>query len=413
MLLPRALRTLHDFADRPALFLSDRVLRFVDLADALATLPRATAPVLAHGTPLDLVLATLRAWRDGQPLLPLESPSAASDLDLSPAATSGTAHLKLTPGNDGQPRLIRFSAAQLAADADRLVAAMDLRPEIPQLAVVSLTHSYGFSSLVLPLLLHGIPLQTVDVPFPAVVAAAAKNHDRLVVPAVPSMWRAWQRSGILARLPIHLAISAGAPLALELETAIFESHALKLHNFYGASECGGISFDDSPEPRTDPGDLGSPLLGVEVALDPDQRFLIASSSVALGYHPSRPDEILGEGRFLTPDHGRLVAGRLHLDACGSDHINIAGRKLGPGRVEAAILATGLVTRARVFGLPSADPERVDEIAALVPPGTDLPALRTALAARLERWETPRHWRLEAEEAPYHLPRRDLRQRFRR
>jgi long-chain acyl-CoA synthetase len=35
---------------------------------------------------------------------------------------------------------------------------MGLRPDWPNLGVISLAYSYGFSNLVLPLLLHGIPL---------------------------------------------------------------------------------------------------------------------------------------------------------------------------------------------------------------------------------------------------------------
>ena len=408
MLLPRWHRTLTDFHDAPAIFHGETVLTFGALAERLAALPPATAPVLAAGSALEIVLATLRGWRDGQPVVPVErADGAMPGLDEIPESI---AHIKLTPGNDGRPRGVWFTAAQLAADADRLVAAMDLRRDTPNLATVSLTHSYGYSSIILPLLLHGIPLQTVEVPFPAVVAAAWKNHARVVLPAVPSMWRAWHRSGILEKAPIALALSAGAPLALELEHAVWESHGLKLHNFYGASECGGISFDADELPRSEASDLGSPLPGVEVEVTGEGRFLIHSDAVAECYDTHRSGEVLGNGRFLTPDHGHLADGRLILDARGGEHINVAGRKLGPGRIETALKATGLITTVRVFGLPSSDPERVEEVAALVPPGTDTAALRRAVSEKIAGWEVPRHWFTSDQPDDFSLKRSDLRKR---
>jgi acyl-coenzyme A synthetase/AMP-(fatty) acid ligase len=409
MLRHRWHETLQRCADRPAIFQGDAVLRFTDLADSLARLPPATSPVLACGKPLDIVLATLRGWRDDRPVLPVERPDAdIPDLDGLPPEV---AHLKLTPGNDGRPRAVLFTAAQIAADADRLVAAMGLDDAVPNLATLSLAHSYGYSSIILPLLLHGIPIRTVEVPFPAVVSAAWQRHDAVVVPAVPSMWKAWLRSGILAGAPIRLAVSAGAPLPLELETAAWDAHRLKLHNFYGTTECGGISWDPSGTPRHDPGDLGEPLPGVEVSIGPGERLRVRSSSVALGYGSRRSEGRFADGAFLTPDVGRLENGRILLESSAGGHINVAGRKIGPARVENLLLATGLVAKVRVFGVPSHDPERVDEVAALVPPGTDLAALRSAVAERLAGWETPRQWFTDA--AAWELSRTELRKRFSR
>lgn len=384
-------------------------MTFSDLARALDHLPAATGPVPACGTALEIALATLRGWRDGQPVLPLERPDAEIP-DLA-GIPDEIAHLKLTPGNDGRPRTVRFTAEQIAADADRLVGAMGLSPDTPNLATLSLAHSYGYSSIILPLLLHGVPVRAVEVPFPAVVAAAWSHHEAVVVPAVPSMWRAWLRSGILADAPIRLAVSAGAPLPLELERRAWDDHGLKLHNFYGATECGGISWDPGDTPRDDPQDLGEPLPGVEVEVAPSGRLLVRSSSVALGYDSSRSDERLGGGEFLTADVGRRIGGRVRLDSSAGGHINVAGRKIGPARVEAVLTATGLVRDARVFGIPSHDPERVDEVAALVPPGTDLAALRAAAAAKLAGWETPRHWFTDP--TAWQLSRTELRTRFTR
>ena len=122
--------------------------------------------------------------------------------------------------------------------------------------------------------LHGVPVHLVPVPFPRVVEEVFQQHQAMVVPAVPSMWRAWHRSGILKNAPIRLALSAGAPLALALEHEVFADAGLKIHNFYGASECGGIAYDATETPRESAGMLGTPLPGVRVDIGDDGRLSV-------------------------------------------------------------------------------------------------------------------------------------------
>jgi acyl-coenzyme A synthetase/AMP-(fatty) acid ligase len=406
MLFPRWQETLSRFRHAPALFEGGRSLSFGALAERLAARPAAEATLIARGSVAEIAVTVLQGWRDDRPVLPLEAGAAIPELPA--RLPAGTVHLKLTPGIEGRPRAVFFTAGQIAADADRIVAAMDLRPGIPNLAAISVTHSYGFSSILLPMLLHGVPVHAVEVPFPKVMADALDAHDAVVLPAVPSMWRAWHRAGFLRREKIALAVSAGAPLSLELELAVFESRGIKLHNFYGASECGGISFDASARPRTLANDLGTPLDGVAVTLDGAGRFQIASNSVALGYEAAREGEFLGGGRFLTPDHGRIDGGRLLLESSGAESINVAGRKIGPAKIEAALMATGLLEKARVFGVPSQDPERVEEIAALVSlKSAMLDELRQAASRVLAGWEMPRHWITGADESTWSLSRAEL------
>jgi long-chain acyl-CoA synthetase len=409
MLFSRWQETCAHFRDRVALIEGGQPWRFADLAAGLAERPDAKEPVIARGSVIEIVVSVLQGWRDGQPVLPLEKGATLPDLPAS--FPEGTAHLKLTPGIEGKPRAVFFSAEQIAADADRLVAAMGLRHEVPNLAAVSVTHSYGFSSIVLPLLLHGVPVLAVEVPFPKVMADAMTEHDGVVLPGVPSMWKAWHRSGILRDAKIALAVSAGAPLSLELERAVFADCGLKLHNFYGASECGGISYDASETPRESAADLGTPLPGVSVRVCESGRFLVKSSSVALGYETTRDGEVLREGRFLTQDLGRIENGRLILENSGAESINVAGRKIGPAKIEAAIAASGLVERVRVFGVPSHDPERVEEITAMVQlkSGT-LEQLRHRMTESLAGWEMPRHWETAADESLWTISRADLKRR---
>lgn len=397
MLYPRWLETSHRFASRIALTdgATGMAMTFGELADLAAAAPSGTGPVIARSGSVEFFVAILRAWRDGQAVIPVERDAPEPRLHSDPPP--GTRLVKHTPGAAGIPRGIFFDAARIAADADRIVHGMGLVPARPNLAAISLSHSYGFSNVVLPLLLHGIPAHLLPAPFPRALAEAFRSHASLAVPAVPSMWRAWHRAGVLKHSPVTLAISAGAPLSLELEHEVFHGSGLKLHNFYGASECGAISFDATETPREHADDAGTPLPGVIVSVSSDRRLLVESDAVASGYDETRDHDPLEHGRYLTHDLGRIDdRGRIRLEGTTGGAINVAGRKVSPAKVEAALVATGLVKRARVFGVPSQDPERVEEIAALLEPeaGTTLDAVKARALGGLSGWELPRHWHVE-------------------
>ncbi len=396
MLYPRWLETSKRFAKQPALFdgATGEVWSFADLASRVAATPRAEGPVVARSGSTEFFVNILRAWRDGQAVITVEKDASEPLLHSTPP--KGTLLVKHTPGAAGIPRGIFFDGPRIAADADRIVTAMGLTPERPNLGVISLSHSYGFSNVVLPLLLHGVPIHLLPVPFPRAMVEAFQQHESLALPAVPSMWRAWHRAGILKDAPIHLALSAGAPLALELEHAVFEQTGLKIRNFYGASECGGISYDASEVPRDSTDDAGLPLSGVEITTSTDGRLRVTSDSVALGYDERRSHDPADDGSYLTHDLGHLDArGHVRLLGTIGGAINVAGRKISPAKVEAALMATGLLEKASVKGVPSHDPERVQEISASVrlSANATLDDLKLAATAHLANWELPRHWEI--------------------
>jgi len=413
MLYPLWLETSRRSPDRTAVFdgATQARVTFRDLTEGLALRPKASSPITARGGSLSFFLDVLQAWRDGVPVVPLErdAPEPSLPVDI----PANTALIKFSPGAVGIPRAVFFSAEALVADAARLVGAMDLQTSSTNVAAISLAHSYGFSNVVLPLLLHGVPVHALPVPFPHILEEACSTHDSVIVPAVPSMWRAWHRAGVLVGMRIANAISAGAPLALDLEQGVFSSAGLKIHNFYGASECGGISLDTRDIPRTDARDVGTPLPGVTVSLHESGRLLVRSDAAAIAYDHYREGDILGGGTYLTRDLGFLENNRVHITGHVGGSINVAGRKISPWRVEQALLATGLASRVRVFGTPSHDPERVEEIAGIVElaPGATLIDLKQAALAQLAGWELPRHWRIQPHPSFWSLDLPTLRNEF--
>jgi long-chain acyl-CoA synthetase len=365
---------------------------FNALVDSLHALPTTEGPVLASGNGVAFVLETLRAWRDARPFVPLES--APPDRDPFDEFPEGTAHVKLTSGSTGTPRMILFSEEQLAADADSIVATMGLHEGAPNIAVLSMAHSYGFSNLVLPLLLHGIPLVLAGDALPGSVARALDQFHGTepFLPAVPAMWRSWLASGILDRR-IMTAISAGAPLTADLENQVFERAGIKIHNFYGSTECGGIAYDRSSLPRIDDTRVGTPMENVLASLSDDGCLVVRGPAVGRTYWPES-DDSLGDGTFVTRDLAGLDrnTGDILLLGRADDLINVAGRKTSPAEIEAELQRSPEVAACVIFGVPSGDAERVDEIVAVVnAPDSALPILKSTLAAALPAWQQPRHW----------------------
>jgi long-chain acyl-CoA synthetase len=368
------------------------------------------AIVYPQGHSADFILTLLRAWRCQAVSCPLE---AHQQPLLLPPPPSPCCHLKSTSATTGVARAVAFTGEQLAADAANIVASMGLRPDWPNLGVISLAHSYGFSNLVLPLLLHGIPLILTPSPLPESVRRAIRAHPDLTLPGVPALWRAWHEAGVL-RPTVRLAISAGAPLPLELEQAVFNTCGVKIHNFYGSSECGGIAYDPTPVPRTDPACAGRPLHGVKVSLSQTGAMRVRGPAVGETYWPL-PSETLARGRFQTGDLAEINDGLVYLRGRVGDLINIAGRKVSPTTIEDALRQHPAVAECLVFGVPAADAHRTDHIVACVALKTHSSpeALKRFLLHRLPAWQLPREWWFRALEvnARGKLSRADWRNRF--
>lgn len=354
--------------------------------------------VCPRGNGPEFVLAVLQAWRWRRVVCPLEPEQAVpaaiaamSDTDLA-KRLAGVAHLKLTSATTGASKLIAFAAGPLAADADNIVPTMGLRPDWPNVGAISLAHSYGFSNLVLPLLLHGVPLLLTGSGLPEAVRSAGSAAPALTLPGVPALWRAWHDADAIPP-QVRLAISAGAPLPVALERQIFAARGLKVHNFYGSSECGGIAYDRSNQPRSADGCVGSALDNVDLRVGDGGCLEVRGANVADGYWPE-PDGSLGGGVFRTADLAEICDGLVYLRGRAADLINVAGRKVSPETIERVLLEHPSVRDCMVISLPASEHGRGEEIVAVVAARGALaePELRVFAAARLPAWQVPRQWR---------------------
>jgi acyl-coenzyme A synthetase/AMP-(fatty) acid ligase len=350
---------------------------------------RAEGPVVhASGGGGDFIFDVLCAWREGRLLCPLDHGQAAPALATLPR---GCVHLKTSSGSAGTPQLIAFTAAQLQADAKNIVATMGLRAEWPNLGAISLAHSYGFSNLVLPLLLHGIPLVLAPSRLPEVVRQGCARFTSLTLPGVPALWRVWHEGGGITGA-IKLAISAGAALPGALETEVFERHGLKIHNFYGASECGGICYDASEVPRRREEEVGTPLQNVRLGSDTAGCLIVRSAAVGETYWPEEASA-LGGGEFQTSDRVDFDGEHVLMRGRRGDVINLAGQKVAPELIERALRRHPGVRDCVVFGVPEPQGARGEMVAACVSTREKIDAetLKKFLAQSIPVWQVPRQW----------------------
>ena len=306
----------------------------------------------------------------------------------------GTQFLKLTSGTTSAPRAIRFTAAQLLADGNTVCDTMGIGEDDVNYGVIPWSHSYGFSNLMTPLLCRGIPVVATEDRLPRAILHGLAASGATVFPGVPVFYQK------LCELPraslnrLRLCISAGAPLPAATARAFRAQHDLKIHGFYGSSECGGIAYDASADDVAE-GCVGKAMQGVRIEHDKSTgRIEVHSSAVGLGYYPEPEPEILGNGRFMPGDLLRQTSDGFVITGRVSDFINIAGRKLNPAEVEHVLRTCPGVREAIVFGVPH--PTRGEEPIACIAGKVAIAELHAHCARSLVSWQIPRaFWCMES------------------
>lgn len=301
--------------------------------------------------------------------------------------------LKLTSGTTAAPRAIRFRSQQLLADCDQICETMGIGENDLNFGVVPVSHSYGFSNLLTPLLARGVPMVISRDRLPRAILDGLARTRATVFPGMPVFYQAFCAVDDIPDLSaLRLCISAGAPLSETLARRYRGKFGRPIHSFYGSSECGGICYDRSGQDFED-GFVGSPMLGVELqALDAGaeaSQVRVRSAAVGDGYFPEPDTAKLSNGTFLPDDllapcgDGFRIAGRI------SDLINVAGKKVNPAEVEAHLLALPGVREAIVFGRRSA--LRNEEVAACVvaEPNVGEAELLKSCRLRLSAWQVPK------------------------
>jgi len=301
--------------------------------------------------------------------------------------------LKLTSGTTAQPRAIRFRSAQLLTDAEQICDTMGITEVDLNFAVIPLSHSYGFSNLITPLLVRGVPMAISGDRMPRAVLDDLARTRATVFPGMPLFFQAFGEMTPVPRLPqLRLCISAGAPLTRAVARSFEEKFGRPIHSFYGASECGGICYDRAATNETE-GFVGPALRGVELQLLAPHasatQMRVRSGAVGDGYFPETEPGKLGDGFFLPDDLVTMSKAGVRIVGRISDVINVAGKKVNPAEVEAHLLAFEGVRQAVVFGRASA--LRNQEVVACVVAKKEIDeaTLLEFCRARLSGWQAPK------------------------
>lgn len=329
--------------------------------------------------------------------------------------------LKLTSGTTAAPRAVRFRSEQLLADCDQICRTMGISDADLNFGVIPVSHSYGLSNLLTPLIARGVPMVLSRDRLPRAVLVDLAHTNATVFPGMPVFYQAFCDMDEIPALPkLRFCISAGAPLSAAVARKFHEKFKRPIHSFYGSSECGGICYDRDGTIFED-GFVGAPMEGVDLAplsgVDPGataSQVRVRSAAVADSYFPEPDEEKLGNGGFVPDDllarhsSGFKIVGRV------SDVINVAGKKVNPAEVEAHLLRFAGVRQAIVFGYPSA--LRNEEVAACVVADVDLTETKLLefCRAELSSWQVPKRIFL-LDEIPVNergkTSRRDLAKRF--
>jgi long-chain acyl-CoA synthetase len=303
--------------------------------------------------------------------------------------------LKLTSGTTAAPRTIRFRSHQLLADCNQICNTMGISDEDLNFGVIPVSHSYGFSNLLTPLIARGVPMVVSRDTTPRAVLADLARIGATVFPGTPAFYQAFCDVGDVPPLPkLRLCISAGALLSGAVAKKFFEKFNQPIHSFYGASECGGICYDRHGT-TFEGGLVGQPMQGVEVELvdrtESASQIRVRSPAVSDGYFPEPDYQKLGNGVFLPDDLLERHDSALKIVGRISDVINVAGKKVNPAEVEAHLVRFKGVRQAVVFGCPKGAGLRNEEVAACVLASPDvsesdlLRFCRTALSG----WQVPK------------------------
>src|SRR6266513_1212656 len=174
--------------------------------------------------------------------------------------------LKLTSGTTAAPRAIRFGSEQLLADCEQICETMGVSDVDLNLGVIPISHSYGFSNLLTPLIVRGVPMVMSRDPTPRAGLADLARTNASVFPGMPLFYQAFCEIENVPALPrLRLCISAGAPLPIRVTRQFQEKFQMPIHSFYGASECGGICYDRDAS-RVIEGFVGQPMKGVDLEI---------------------------------------------------------------------------------------------------------------------------------------------------
>jgi long-chain acyl-CoA synthetase len=219
-------------------------------------------------------------------------------------------------------------------------------------------------------------------------------------------------------------VHAAAPCPADAKRAMIEWWGPVIHEYYGSTEAGALTFVNSEDALKKTGTVGRILDGVELRFLGDNGDPLPHGEIGEIYSriadspdftyqnkPEKRAEIERDGFITSGDVGYIDEdGYVFICDRKRDMVISGGVNIYPAEIEAALHAVPGVHDCAVFGIP--DDEFGEALMAVVEPQAavtlDIAAIRAQLRTALAGYKVPKHIEIQT-----HLPREDSGKIFKR
>lgn len=349
----------------------------------------------------------ITAVADAQPLCPPRGDAAETPRVADPSAA---ALILYTSGTTGAPKGVALSHANLLANAEAVVAYLDLNADDRVLSVLPFYYAYGASVLHTHLMNGACVVLAPNLLFPHQVLEALGRERATGFSGVPSTYALLLEHVVLGEYDLsslrYLTQAGGAmspALTQKLRAALPQP---RLFVMYGQTEATSrISWLPPEHLEEKLGSVGIPVQGVswkiqredgsDAAPGDDGEVWVRGPNVMLGYwnNSEATAAVLRNGWLRTGDIGRLDAdGFLFLHGRRSDMIKTGAHRVHPTDVEEVIAEMPYVREVAVIGVDDAILGQVIKafvVADDIPPRAE-DRIKAHCRARLAPYKIPRH-----------------------
>jgi acyl-CoA synthetase (AMP-forming)/AMP-acid ligase II len=143
--------------------------------------------------------------------------------------------LKLTSGTTATPRAIRFRSEQLLADCNQICDTMGISDIDLNFGVIPISHSYGFSNLLMPLIARAVPMVISRDRTPRAILDDLARSNATVFPGMPVFYQAlseMEHVPMLRKLRLCISCRSTSPDAIAKrfqESLIWQSTHFTAH----------------------------------------------------------------------------------------------------------------------------------------------------------------------------------------
>ena len=205
-----------------------------------------------------------------------------------------------------------------------------------------------------------------------------KVRNAFLPPTALKMMRTVKNPSSRWHLDMRSIASGGETLGGELLEWGEATFGLTINEFYGQTECNMIVSNCTPLMGNEPGIMGMPVIGHELAIIDDNGNQVATGGLG-NIAVKRPDPVMfleywknpnaTEGKYindwlLTGDTGYIDAkGRITFVGRDDDVITSSGYRIGPGEIEDCLIGHAAVKMAGVVGVH--DEKRTEIVKAFI------------------------------------------------